>query len=51
MISFVSEVIHGVLDPSTGTETLFTLIALAALAVAAMAIYAVTVTVRMLGRK
>ncbi len=49
--NFFSELIHRVLDPSTGTETLFTLVALAALAVAAMAIYAMMMAVKILGGK
>jgi hypothetical protein len=43
---FFQRIIHRVLDPSTDTETLFTLVALAALAVAAMAIYAMMMAVK-----
>jgi hypothetical protein len=52
MQKFFTDTVEKILDPTIGTEALFTLVAVGALVIAGMAIYAVTLAVNALvGRR
>lgn len=51
MQSVFTEIIQRIFDPTIGTETLFTLVALGALVVAGMSTYATMLAVKALSRK